>query len=103
MFNITNKSPRLVTTHLGDMLPPGVAVAVSEVTMEHPTMQQWSSEGLIEVVEIVDPPPITRRAFSNPAAVEPKEELPPEAHQPTDNFYTGDIEQPQDTSRLPRI
>jgi outer membrane biosynthesis protein TonB len=57
MFAILNKSERLVTTHLGDALPPGVPVAVSEVTMEHPSMQEMSAAGLIEVVEIQDPPP----------------------------------------------
>jgi len=57
MFNITNKTQRLITTHLGDMLPPGVATPVSEVTMENPQMQEWAAAGHIEVVEIQDPPP----------------------------------------------
>jgi hypothetical protein len=57
MFAILNKSERLVTTHLGDALPPGVPVAVSEATMEHPSMQEMANAGLIEVVEIQDPPP----------------------------------------------
>jgi hypothetical protein len=57
MFAILNKSERLITTHLGDALPPGVPVAVSEVTMEHPSMQEMANAGLIEVVEIQDPPP----------------------------------------------
>ena len=57
MFAILNKSERLITTQLGDALPPGVPVAVSEVTMEHPSMQEMANAGLIEVVEIQDPPP----------------------------------------------
>jgi len=57
MFAILNKSERLITTHLGDALPPGLPVAVSEVTMEHPSMQALANEGLLEVVEIQDPPP----------------------------------------------
>ena len=59
MFAILNKSERLITTHLGDMLPPGLPVAVSEVTMEHPSMQALANEGVLEVVEIQDPPPET--------------------------------------------
>ena len=57
MFAILNKTERLITTHLGDQLPPGLPVAVSEVTMEHPDMQAMSNAGAIEVVEIQDPPP----------------------------------------------
>ena len=57
MFAILNKSERLITTHLGDALPPGLPVAVSEVIMEHPSMQALANEGLLEVVEIQDPPP----------------------------------------------
>jgi hypothetical protein len=59
MFAILNKSERLITTHLGDMLPPGLPVAVSEVTMEHPSMQALANGGVLEVVEIQDPPPDT--------------------------------------------
>jgi len=57
MFAILNKSERLITTQLGDALPPGVPVAVSEETMNHPSMQEMANAGLIEVVEIQDPPP----------------------------------------------
>jgi hypothetical protein len=57
MFAILNKSERLITTHLGDQLPPGLAVAVTEDTMSHPSMQALATEGIIEVTEIQDPPP----------------------------------------------
>lgn len=95
MFNITNKTERLITTHLGDMLPPGVAVAVTEDTMTNSTMQEWATAGHIEVVEIVDPPIITRAQFVNPPKEENIKEVPPEANQVSPLFNTGDVEQPQ--------
>jgi hypothetical protein len=57
MYALVNKTERLITTHLGDQLPPGLPVAVSEVTMEHPSMQALSAEGAVEVTEIQDPVP----------------------------------------------
>ena len=94
MFSIKNNTERLITTHLGDMLAPGATTEVSDVTMEHPTMQQWSSEGHITATEIVDPPITTRAHFTNPPKDEPVKEVPPENNQPSPVFNTGDVEQP---------
>ena len=93
MPTVLNKSERLINTHDGTMMPPGVATEISDEALANETIAQAISDGLLENTSL---PAGTRQEQSDQSNQQQPDRQQPNQQQPNQQRPTQ--QQPQESA-----